>query len=160
MTNIIKWNKEDKGLPEKDRKPIRLYINSVGGSVIVGLTLCDLIKQSKTPVKAITLAYCYSMGGIIFASCSERYMFNSSSMLIHDGSMCLSGSSNKVKDLQKFYEKIDERVKNIIVENSNISGDEYDEHSDRELYLMATECKEKGLCDYIVGQDCDFDEIL
>jgi ATP-dependent protease ClpP protease subunit len=31
INNIIKWNKEDKGLAEKDRKPIRLYINSVGG---------------------------------------------------------------------------------------------------------------------------------
>jgi ATP-dependent protease ClpP protease subunit len=100
------------------------------------------------------------MGGIIFASCKERYMFNSTSLLIHDGSMSLSGSSNKVKDLQKFYEKIDERVKKIIVENSSITSEEYDEHSDRELYLMANDCKEKGLCDYIVGQDCGFDEIL
>jgi ATP-dependent Clp protease protease subunit len=160
MTNIIKWNKEDKGLSEKDRKPIRLYINSVGGSVFEGLVLCDLIKESKTPVKAITLAYCYSMGGIIFASCNERYMFNNSSMLIHDGSMSLSGSGNKVKDLQKFYEKIDERIKNVIVGNSKITSEEYDNNADRELYLLAYECKEKGLCDFIIGEDCELEEIL
>jgi ATP-dependent protease ClpP protease subunit len=84
-------------------------------------------------------------------------MLPSASLLIHDGSTTLSGSNNKVKDLQKFYGKLDAKVKNIIVENSKITSEEYDENIDRELYILADECKEKGLCDIILGVDCDID---
>ena len=36
---------------------------------------------------------------------------------------------------------------------------EYDENIDRELYLIASECKERGICDMILGEDCDIDAL-
>ena len=42
---ILKWNREDKGRASKDRKPIRLYINSDGGDVMVALNLIDVISK-------------------------------------------------------------------------------------------------------------------
>lgn len=160
IAQILKWNTEDKNIPVEDRKEIILYISSLGGSVFEGLVLCDVIKASVTPIKAVALSYCYSMGGVIFVSCKKRYMFANSSLLIHDGNTTLSGSANKVKDLKKFYDKVDERLKDVIVSNSNITSEEYDDNADRELYLLADECKEKGLCDYIVGIDCDINEVI
>lgn len=157
---ILKWNTEDIGSSVKERIPIKLYINSVGGDVFNGLNLCDVIKNSVTPVYGIVMGYAYSMGGVIFLSTHKKYMFESSSLLIHDGNTSLSGSAGKVKDLQKFYEKVDGRLKNIIVGNSKMTSEEYDENYDRELYLLADECKEKGICDYIIGQDCSIEEIL
>lgn len=157
---ILKWNKEDKDKPIEERKKIYIYINSLGGDVLSGLNLCDIIKTSKTPVVTVCFAYGYSMGCLLFLTGHERIMFNSSSLLIHDGSTSLSGSNNKVKDLQRFYAKLDDKAKEIVVNNSNISNEEYEENIDRELYLLADECKEKGLCDKIVGIDCDLDYIL
>ena len=157
---ILKWNKEDKDIPIEKRKKIFIFTNSFGGDVFTGLHLCDLIVASKTPITTVCLAYGYSMGGIIFMCAKERIMFKSSSLLIHDGSTSLSGSSGKVKDLQAFYGRVDERIKEIIISNSNISSEEYDKNIDRELYLLADECKEKGLCDKIIGVDCDIDYIL
>jgi len=157
---ILRWNKEDKAKAIEDRKKIFIFINSGGGDVMSGLNLCDIIKASKTPITTVCFAYGYSMSCLLFATGHERLMFQSSSLLIHDGSTSLSGSNNKVKDLQKFYAKIDERVKNLIVDNSKISSDEYDVNVDREIYLLADECKEKGLCDKIIGIDCDLDYIL
>jgi len=159
---ILRWNKEDKDAitPVEDRKRIFIFINSGGGDVMSGLNLCDIIKASKTPVTTVCFAYGYSMGCLLFVIGHERIMFKSSSLLIHDGSTSLSGSNNKVKDLQKFYAKVDERVKSLIVDNSNINGDEYDINVDREMYLLADECKTKGLCDKIIGEDCDLDYIL
>lgn len=157
---ILKWNKEDKDIPIQKRKKIFIFINSAGGDVFTGLNLVDIILASKTPVVAVCFAYAYSMGGIIFMSAHERIMFKNSSLLIHDGSTTLSGSSGKVKDLQMFYNRIDDRIKDIVINNSNISEEEYDKNSDRELYYLADECKEKKLCDEIVGIDCDLDYIL
>ena len=157
---ILRWNKEDKDKPVSERKKIFIFINSGGGDVMSGLNLCDIIKASKTPVATVCFAYGYSMGCLLFVTGHERLMFESSSLLIHDGSTSLSGSNNKVKDLQKFYAKVDERVKSLIVSNSKITSDEYDVNVDREMYLLADECKEKGLCDKIIGIDCELDYIL
>lgn len=157
---IMKFNKQDKDIPVEKRKPIYLLINSLGGEVFSGLNCCSLIKSSKTPVIGVVLAYAYSMGAVIFSACHKKLMFENSSILIHDGSTSLSGSANKVKDLQKFYNLIDNKIKDIIVSNSKISSEEYDANIDRELYMMAEECKEKGLCDSIIGIDIPLDEIL
>lgn len=157
---ILKWNKEDRHKPKEDRKPIFIYINSCGGSALIGLNLVDIIKESETPVYGVVLSYGYSMGGVIFLACHKRYMFKNSSVLIHDGSMSLSGSAGKVKDLQKFYERIDEKIKQTILENSNITEEEYEDNADREQYLLSNECKEKGICDKIVGIDCNIDEVI
>lgn len=160
VLQILKYNEEDKDIPAEKRKTIFIYVNSVGGDVFNGLACCTVIKQSITPVVGVVLGYAYSMGGLIFLSCHKRLMLPTSSLLIHDGSTTLSGSNNKVKDLQKFYAKIDDVIKNIIVDNSKISSEEYDENVDRELYLMADECKQKGLCDAILGVDCGLGEII
>jgi len=157
---ILKWNTEDIEKAKEDRTPIKLYINSVGGDVFNGLNLCDVIKNSITSIYGIVMGYAYSMGGVIFLSTHKKYMFESSSLLIHDGNTSVSGSAGKVKDLQKFYEKIDGKLKNIIINNSNITSEEYDENYDRELYLLADECKKKGICDYIIGQDCPMEDVL
>jgi ATP-dependent Clp protease protease subunit len=157
---ILKWNKEDKDKSIEERKKIFIFVNSLGGDVFTGLNLCDVIEASKTPIVSVCMAYGYSMGGVIFTSAHERLMFKNSSLLIHDGSTALSGSAGKVKDLQSFYNKVDERIKNIIVSNSKITSEEYDSKIDRELYMLADECKEKGLCDKIIGIDTDLDYIL
>lgn len=160
MAQILKWNKEDKGVAVEERQPIKLYINSVGGSVFEGLVLCDIIKNSKTPVHGVVLAYGYSMGCIIFLATHKRFMFENSSLLIHDGQTALSGSANKVKDIQMFYTKLDERLKKIVLDNSTITSREYNKNADREQYLLADECKKKGLCHFIIGQDCELEEVI
>lgn len=157
---ILKWNKEDKDIPVEKRKKIFLFINSGGGDVFTGLNLVDIVESSKTPIVTVCLAYSYSMGGIIFMTGHERIMFKNSSLLIHDGSTSLSGSSGKVKDLQSFYNRVDERIKNVVTNHSNISSEEYDKNIDRELYYLADECLEKRLCDKIIGENCELDYIL
>ena len=50
---IFKWNKEDKGLPVEERKPIKIFINSDGGTANVTLYTANVIALSKTPVITI-----------------------------------------------------------------------------------------------------------
>ena len=52
------WNIEDENnvVLESRRKPIKIYINSLGGSLDAALTICESIKLSKAPV------YTYNIG--------------------------------------------------------------------------------------------------
>lgn len=160
ILQILKFNRDDKGLPVEDRKPILLLISSPGGDVMSGLGVIDVIGNSKTPVHAITLTYAYSMALLIFLKCHKRYMMPSSSLLLHDGNTAMTGSANKVKDLQKFYDKLDLKLKNIVLERSKITNKEYDKIKDRELYLFPEEAIKKGLCDGIIYKDIDIDDIF
>ena len=53
---IVKCNREDKGKPVEDRKPIKVFIDSPGGDVLALWTTIKAIEISKTPV--YTINYC------------------------------------------------------------------------------------------------------
>lgn len=160
ILQIIKFNKEDKDLPVEQRKPIVLLISSGGGDVISGLGVIDAIQNSKTPVHAVVLTMAYSMAFLIYVVCHKRYMLPNSSLLIHDGSMAMMGSANKVKDLQEFYGKLDLKLKQIVVNHSKITSREYEKNKDRELYLFPEDAAKKGLVDGVVYQDVNIDDIF
>ena len=80
--HILKYNREDKGVPIESRKPIILYINSPGGSVIDGYGLIDAILCSKTPVYTVNQALCASMGFLIFLAGQKRFSMPRSEFLL------------------------------------------------------------------------------
>ena len=54
---ILRWNREDRGIPVEDRKPIRIIIDCPGGYLSVSETVSNIIKMSKTPIYGIALGY-------------------------------------------------------------------------------------------------------
>ena len=46
FSKILYWNREDKEISIKDRKPIKIFINSVGGDLDTADTLVSTIKLS------------------------------------------------------------------------------------------------------------------
>lgn len=107
---ILKWNSEDKNLPTKSRKKIYIYINSDGGDCVLGTQILSAIGCSKTPVVTVGFAKCASMASYILASGHERYCFPNTIILYHDGQTGYISSGNKGKDIQRFYDQLDERM--------------------------------------------------
>lgn len=157
---IIHWNTEDKNIDVAHRRKIRLYLNSDGGDVIMGSQILSIIKHSKTPVITVGFAKCASMAAYILAAGAERYCFPNTVVLYHDGQTGYVSSGNKGKDIQKFYDQLDERMTKFMIENSNMTAEFIEEIKDREYYIFADTAKEKGIVDYIIGEDCDIDVIL
>ena len=46
-------------------RPIEIILNTVGGSLFDGATLCNIIDNLKTPTTITVMTYAYSMGSII-----------------------------------------------------------------------------------------------
>ncbi len=157
---ILQYNADDKGVAVEDRKPIRLYITSEGGDVQAGFGLIDVIVASKTPVYTINLGYWYSMGLMIGLSGHKRYASQDSSVLLHDGSNFAYNSANKVQDQMDFFKKLEARMKSLVVAKTNVTAKMYDKKARVEWYMLADEAKELGFVDYLIGTDCDLDEVL
>jgi ATP-dependent Clp protease protease subunit len=138
---IRKWNEEDDALElvGDDRKPIRILLTSNGGDVVAGFAAIDAIKRSKTKVITEGIGVCASMGALLLISGHHRKAYPNTVILIHDGSMAVSSTSKKAKNTMNFYDRLDERIKKFIVENTGISRELYEEKEDDEWYMFADE---------------------
>ena len=158
--HIMQFNKEDKGIEVEKRTPIILYVTSNGGAVDAGFELIDIIQSSKTPVYTVNLGYQYSMGFLIGLAGHKRFSTKNAKFLVHDGSNFVYGSGTKVQDQMEFQRRVEARIKDYILSRSKLTSEEYDNKLRVEWYLFADEAKEKGFTDYIIGVDCEMDEMI
>ena len=140
--------------------PIKLYMTTNGGNVDAGFQLIDVIMSSKTPIYTINSGYWYSMGFLIGIAGHKRFSTRNARMLMHDGCHFLGDSSAKLQDQVEFQKRFDSRIKQYVISRSNITSEEYDKKFRVEWYMFADEAKERGLIDYIIGEDCEIDEIV
>lgn len=157
---IMKWNKEDINIPVNKRKKIFLYLNSDGGDCVMGTMILSAIVHSSTPIVTVGFAKCASMASYILAAGHERYCFGNTIILYHDGQTRYVSSGNKGKDIQRFYDKLDERMTAFMIEHTNMTAEFIEQIKDREYYMFSEEAKERGIVDKIIGVDCKLDEIL
>lgn len=160
VKHIMQFNKEDKGIDTDERQPILLYVSSNGGCVDAGFELIDVIQSSKTPVYTINLGFQYSMGFLIGLAGHKRFATKNAKFLMHDGSNFIYNSGAKAQDQMEFQRKVEARIKEYILSRSKLTSEEYDGKLRVEWYLFADEAKKKGFVDYIVGVDCDVDEVI
>lgn len=160
VKHIIRFNTEDRGIPYEERKPIRLYISSAGGEVYSGFQLIDAIINSKTPIYTINMGYWLSMGFLIGLAGHKRFATQNAKFLWHDGMTGSFNSSAKVRDEIEFQEKNDARIRQFVLDRTNITKKLYDKKFRVEWYMFADDAKKFGVTDFIVGEDCDIDAIL
>lgn len=160
VKHIMRINQDDKYVVPSERKPIFLYITSNGGEIDSGFELIDAILSSNTPVYTINLGYQYSMAFLIGLAGAKRFAAQNAKYLMHDGSNFVFNSTTKAHDQMEFQRRVEERIKQYILSRSKISDEEYSSKLRVEWYLFADEAKEKGFVDYIIGTDCDLDEII
>lgn len=152
------WNRYDDkhNIPLEKRQPILLIIDSCGGSLSDAFTIIDSIKNSKTPIIGICIGSAYSAGFFILISCHKRYAYPHASFLFHEGSAGNSGTAAQFANFAAFYKKQLNQLKDIVIENTNISKEEYQEIKKDDIWYDAEEALKKKIIDKIIE---DKDEI-
>ena len=148
---IVRWNLEDKGKPAEERKPIKIYVMSYGGDVDSMWMLIDAIKASTTPVHTINCGVAASAAASIFISGHVRYMMPNAKVVIHEGSAQFAGDAVKVMDASDSYKKELKRMKDFILENTEINKTLLYKKRNNDWELDATFCLENKVCDYVVS---------
>lgn len=159
--DILRFNILDKGKKIEDRKPIFIYINSPGGSVIDGLSLVGAITNSKTPVYTINLALAASMAFHIFISGHKRFSMPKAIFLLHQGESASWGTASQVLERVAFESNdLANVIKDHVLTHTQINKKMYENKYKTEWYFLPETAKKIGVVDYIVGEDCDMDAIL
>ena len=84
---------------EDSTKPIYIYINSPGGSVISGLALYDTMQHIKSEVVTINVGLAASMGSFILAAGAKgkRMALPNSRIMIHQP---MGGAQGQAEDIK------------------------------------------------------------
>lgn len=142
-------------------EPITIILNSVGGSVSNGFFLAHYLKNFKKKIKIIVTGYAASMAAVILCAGGKnpnitRYCYPSSYGLIHDGYITLSTNESKTaSDIMAFNDQVDNDIRNFMIENTNITPEQYDSKTRHQWFLTAKEMKELNLIDVIIGESGD-----
>ena len=145
------WNKrdEEEGLNIEERKPIKIYIDSCGGSLTDAFTIIDSIRMSKTPVITIATGCAYSAGFFIFISGHKRIAYPHASFLYHEGSATNGGTASQFRNFADFYDIQLTQLKQIVLDYTDIDEDEYNKHKKDDWWMTAEDAINYGIADEI-----------
>ena len=137
---------------EDDKKPIKLYINSPGGSVYDGLAIIDTINYIKPDVETIGIGLQASMGAMLLAcgTKGKRYCLPNSRIMIHQPS---SGTEGKITDQEIMLKEgifLKKRLAEIFAKNTGKDLKRVEKDMDRDHWMSAEEALEYGIIDKII----------
>lgn len=159
VKTIMRINQEDAKykIPIEERVPIKIYIDTNGGSVQVMWSLINAIKISKTPVYTIVYCMAMSAGSYILASGHKRFAFPGATILVHSGGVGYQGTVEQVESAKKYYDKFDKITNDFFLENTKINAKDLKRKGAVDWYMSAEEALANGVIDRIIE---DFSEVM
>lgn len=155
---IIRCNKEDKGIPIEDRKPITLMIDSPGGSVEVLYSVVKAIEISKTPVRTICYCNAFSAAADLLAcgTTGYRMCMPGTNIMMHAGSTQLCGTVAQVDAAKKYFDNMGKEINKLVMSKTNIDTKIQKKMKD-DYYMTCEDALNLGIIDKIIT---DLDEVF
>lgn len=147
-------------------KPIKMFINSPGGSVTAGLAIYDTMQFVKCPVHTYVMGQACSMGSFLAQAGApgKRFVLPESRTMIHRVSSGTPGTSGSVhvqelqmEDTIRHFEeskKLNKRLTELYVKH-NTAGKTYEELFETmkfDTFLTAQEAVANGFADKVVEE--------
>lgn len=137
---------------EDSTKPIHLYVNSPGGSVIAGQSIISTMRLISCPVYTYGMGQCCSMGLMIVSSGEKRHRYSLPNTR-YMGHTVSSGTEGHIADMQiavKETERLNEILMKMLAENTGKDIETIKKDMDRDYFMSEFEAKEYGLIDKIL----------
>lgn len=154
---IMRCNKEDKDKLVEERTPIKVFIDSPGGDVIVLWTVIKAIEISKTPVYTINYCTAYSAAGDLLAAGHKRYALPGTTVMIHSGSCMYGGTIEQAESMKKYFDKLGKKVTDYFLKHTNVDSKTFKKKAPSDWYLDEDEALKNGIIDEIIA---DFDTLI
>tara|TARA_R100000742_G_C4208950_1_gene35869 strand:- start:7 stop:609 length:603 start_codon:yes stop_codon:yes gene_type:complete len=130
--------------------PIKLYINSGGGTIVSGIASMDTILRSKVPVYTYVDGFSASAATFLTVVGTKRYMSRNSYMLVHQLSTQFWGTYSNFEDEKQNQDLMMKNIKNIYKSYTKIPTKKLDEILKHDLMWDAKTCLEYGMIDEII----------
>ncbi|NRA75587.1 MAG: ATP-dependent Clp protease proteolytic subunit [Planctomycetes bacterium] len=134
-------------LDSQSDDPIRLFINTPGGSADDGFAIFDAIRFIRSPVLCITNGINASAGTVILlASPKERrFSLPNSRIMIHQPSSGVRGKASEIEVTAEEIMKLRRRCNQLIAEETDHSLEQVEKDTNGDCWMSPQEAKEYGL---------------
>lgn len=148
---IMRCNREDKDVPDEDRKPIKVFIDSPGGDVQALYTTIKAIEMSKTPVWTINYCTAYSAAADLMASGHKRFALKGTNFMVHNGSCNYGGQVDQVESMKKYFDKLSKKVTDNFLARTKVDPKVFKKKAVSDWFFDEEEALEMGVIDEIVN---------
>ncbi|XP_051126739.1 ATP-dependent Clp protease proteolytic subunit 3, chloroplastic [Andrographis paniculata] len=137
---------------EDNKKDIRLFINSPGGSVTAGMGIYDAMKLCKADVSTTCMGLAASMGAFLLAcgTKGKRYCMPNARVMIHQPLGTAGGKATdmSIRIREMAYHKV--KLNKILSRVTGKPEHQVELDTDRDNFMSAWEAKEYGLVDAVI----------
>jgi ATP-dependent protease ClpP protease subunit len=143
-TNLISMENEERF------SNLNLHIQSQGGSLLPTFGLVDFIRTCDIPINTFVDSYCASAASLITVVGARRFINRHGLVLIHQLTMGMEPSKFvEIKDQTDNANTLMSLIKDIYLENTNLTPKKLDELLLHDWWLNSTLCKQYGIIDII-----------
>ena len=134
------------------KKPITLYINSPGGSIVDGMAIYDTLRRSSAPVHCVVAGMAASMGAVILSGCAKghRAILPSGEVLLHQPLGGARGQATDVEISANRILKMKKMLLQLLADNTGHPFEKLEEDCDRDYWLDADDALKYGIVDHIL----------
>lgn len=132
-------DKKEKGY---ERKPIKLYINSLGGSVYDMWGLIDVMLSSKTPIHTYCVGSAMSAAFKIFLAGQKRFCYKHSTFMYHQ--MTVYGGYQKYQDVVEGKDEMDalnRQLEEFVIERTKLTRRQINEAREKRKIFIYIQMK-------------------
>lgn len=154
---IMEYIRQDVGKPIEERKPIRIFIDSLGGDLSTTWMLCNIIESSNTPVVGVAMSSCMSGAAYILLSCHKRLMLKNANIMLHTGSINGGGNYEDFISMTDNYKTQVKDLKNFILERTNVPKNTLTSKLKSDWYITKEDAIKFGVVNKVIE---DIDEVF
>lgn len=139
---------------EDQKKEIKLYINSPGGSVTAAMAIYDTMNHIKPDVATICIGIAASAAAVLLSSGAKgkRYCLPNAEVMIHQVMGGAEGQASDIAITARHILRTKDNLNKILAKNTGKTQEQLEKDSDRDYYMLADEAKKYGLVDEVVKQ--------
>jgi ATP-dependent Clp protease, protease subunit len=138
---------------EDQKKDVKLYINSPGGSVTAGMAIYDTMQHIKSDVSTMCIGIAASMGAFLLAAGKKgkRFALPNSQILLHQVMVeGIGGQASEIEISARQIIKTKQKMNQMLAKNTGQPLAKIEKDTDRDFWLSADEAKAYGVVDEII----------
>ncbi len=137
---------------EDEKKPIKLYVNSPGGSVSAGMAIYDTMQFIKPAVETVCVGLAASIAAFLLAAGEKgkRIALPNSEILIHQVMGGAEGQATDIEIAAKQIIKTKAKVNSLLSKMTGQSLSKVEKDTERDYWMTSEEAKEYGIIDEVI----------
>lgn len=133
---------------------VKIEINSPGGSVIAGLAMANMVKNSKSHVIAHVVGIAASMASVVACACDEIQMEEAAFLMIHNPWSEAEGDAEDMRHAADVLESMEEAMRAFYRGKfPQMTDAELDQLMAEETWMTGADCKARGMVCELVPSD-------